>query len=181
MLQNNSNQHLKHNISKWRINIVYCFIIFALFQSNVYSDNLPNLENMSLSELQNYYTEICDKIVELDSDIDQAQRMSTYYYNLAQRYKNDGSATGRFNYNLYMNMSLKYDKEEIDYRKEKTNYLYEKTRVQNEIDRRKNLVSYTISVNMDPSSSGTITGGGKYTSGENCTLTATAKSGYVFR
>jgi hypothetical protein len=40
--------------------------------------------------------------------------------------------------------------------------------------------SYTVSVSANPSNSGTVTGGGTYTYGQNCTVTATASSGHVF-
>ena len=37
-----------------------------------------------------------------------------------------------------------------------------------------------ITAGANPSNGGTVTGGGSYASGDNCTLTATAKSGYTF-
>ena len=40
--------------------------------------------------------------------------------------------------------------------------------------------SYTISVSANPSDGGTVTGGGEYTSGQSCTVTATANTGYTF-
>lgn len=40
--------------------------------------------------------------------------------------------------------------------------------------------SYTISVSANPSDGGTVTGGGEYTSGQSCTVTATANTGYAF-
>ena len=40
--------------------------------------------------------------------------------------------------------------------------------------------SYTISVSANPSNGGTVTGGGEYTSGQSCTVTATANTGYAF-
>lgn len=40
--------------------------------------------------------------------------------------------------------------------------------------------TYTISVSADPSDGGIVTGNGNYTYGQNCTVTATANSGYVF-
>ena len=40
--------------------------------------------------------------------------------------------------------------------------------------------SYTVSVSANPSNGGTVTGGGTYTYGQNCTVTATASSGHVF-
>ena len=43
-----------------------------------------------------------------------------------------------------------------------------------------NINSYTVSVSANPSNGGTVTGGGTYTYGQNCTVTATASSGHVF-
>ena len=40
--------------------------------------------------------------------------------------------------------------------------------------------SYTIAVNANPTEGGTVTGGGEYTSGQSCTVTATANTGYTF-
>ena len=40
--------------------------------------------------------------------------------------------------------------------------------------------SYTISVSANPSNGGTVTGGGEYTSGQSCTVTATANTGFAF-
>ena len=40
--------------------------------------------------------------------------------------------------------------------------------------------SYTISVTANPSNGGTISGGGIYTDGQTCTLTASANTGYIF-
>lgn len=40
--------------------------------------------------------------------------------------------------------------------------------------------SYTISVTANPSNGGTVTGGGTYTYGQSCTVTATADPGYSF-
>ena len=40
--------------------------------------------------------------------------------------------------------------------------------------------SYTISASANPSYGGTVTGGGTYNHGANCTLTATANTGYTF-
>ena len=40
--------------------------------------------------------------------------------------------------------------------------------------------SYTITVNANPSAGGTVTGGGTYTYGTYCTLTATVNTGYTF-
>ena len=40
--------------------------------------------------------------------------------------------------------------------------------------------SYTIAVNANPTDGGTVTGGGEYTSGQSCTVTATANAGYTF-
>lgn len=40
--------------------------------------------------------------------------------------------------------------------------------------------SYTISTNVNPSGSGSVTGGGTYYYGQSCTLTANANSGYTF-
>ena len=40
--------------------------------------------------------------------------------------------------------------------------------------------NYTISVSANPSNGGTVTGGGTYQQGQNCTVTATAASGYTF-
>ena len=40
--------------------------------------------------------------------------------------------------------------------------------------------SYTISVSANPNAGGTVTGGGEYTSGQSCTVTATANTGYTF-
>ena len=40
--------------------------------------------------------------------------------------------------------------------------------------------SYTISVSANPTNGGTVTGGGTYTQGQSCTVTATANEGYDF-
>ena len=40
--------------------------------------------------------------------------------------------------------------------------------------------SYTIAVSADPAAGGTVSGGGTYTYGESCTISATANSGYQF-
>ena len=40
--------------------------------------------------------------------------------------------------------------------------------------------TYTISVEANPTDGGTVSGGGTYTEGQNCTLTATANTGYAF-
>lgn len=40
--------------------------------------------------------------------------------------------------------------------------------------------SYTISVSADPTNGGTVSGGGTYNHGENCTVSATANNGYTF-
>ena len=40
--------------------------------------------------------------------------------------------------------------------------------------------TYTINVSANPSSGGTVTGGGSYQQGESCTVTATANTGYTF-
>ncbi len=40
--------------------------------------------------------------------------------------------------------------------------------------------TYTVSVSANPSDGGTVTGGGSYTEGTSCTVTATANSGYTF-
>ena len=40
--------------------------------------------------------------------------------------------------------------------------------------------TYTISVSANPTNGGTVTGGGTYQAGENCTVSATAASGYTF-
>ena len=40
--------------------------------------------------------------------------------------------------------------------------------------------NYTVSTSVNPASSGTITGGGSYSYGSSCTLTATPASGYNF-
>ena len=42
------------------------------------------------------------------------------------------------------------------------------------------LNSYTITANASPAAGGTVTGGGSYHHGDNCTLTATVNSGYTF-
>lgn len=42
------------------------------------------------------------------------------------------------------------------------------------------LATYTINASASPSSGGTVTGGGNYSYGENCTLRATTASGYTF-
>ena len=42
------------------------------------------------------------------------------------------------------------------------------------------ITTYTVTESARPSNGGTVSGGGKYTAGEKCTLTATPKSGYVF-
>ncbi|MCQ2302990.1 MAG: T9SS type A sorting domain-containing protein [Bacteroidales bacterium] len=41
-------------------------------------------------------------------------------------------------------------------------------------------ITYTISVSASPSAAGTVSGGGQYASGNSCTLTATANTGYTF-
>ncbi len=40
--------------------------------------------------------------------------------------------------------------------------------------------NYTIAVNANPTEGGTVTGGGEYSSGQSCTVTATANTGYTF-
>jgi uncharacterized protein YjiK len=40
--------------------------------------------------------------------------------------------------------------------------------------------TYTISASANPSNGGTVSGGGTYNYGDNCTLTATANTGYTF-
>ncbi len=40
--------------------------------------------------------------------------------------------------------------------------------------------SYTISVSADPTSGGSVSGGGTYNHGESCTVSATANNGYTF-
>ena len=40
--------------------------------------------------------------------------------------------------------------------------------------------NYTISVSANPTNGGTVTGGGNYTSGQSCTVNATAATGYTF-
>ena len=40
--------------------------------------------------------------------------------------------------------------------------------------------TFTITVSANPSNGGTVTGGGSYEQGSNCTVTATANSGYTF-
>ena len=40
--------------------------------------------------------------------------------------------------------------------------------------------TYTIAVSADPSAGGNVTGGGTYNSGQNCTVTASANTGYTF-
>jgi uncharacterized repeat protein (TIGR02543 family) len=40
--------------------------------------------------------------------------------------------------------------------------------------------SYTITTSVNPSAGGTVTGGGSFTYGQTCSLTATANSGYTF-
>jgi hypothetical protein len=40
--------------------------------------------------------------------------------------------------------------------------------------------SYTISASANPSNGGSVSGGGSYNQGSNCTLTATANTGYTF-
>ncbi|MBP5642729.1 MAG: M6 family metalloprotease domain-containing protein [Bacteroidales bacterium] len=40
--------------------------------------------------------------------------------------------------------------------------------------------NYTITVSADPSSGGTVSGGGSYTQGASCTITATANTDYAF-
>ena len=42
------------------------------------------------------------------------------------------------------------------------------------------LNSYTVSVTADPTNGGTVTGGGNYTYGQNCSIHATAATGYTF-
>ena len=39
---------------------------------------------------------------------------------------------------------------------------------------------YTVGVSANPSNGGTVSGGGTYTQGQSCTVTATANSGYTF-
>ena len=39
---------------------------------------------------------------------------------------------------------------------------------------------YTVSVSVDPTEGGTVTGGGTYEQGQQCTVTATANDGYTF-
>ena len=39
---------------------------------------------------------------------------------------------------------------------------------------------YTINVFANPTAGGTVTGAGDYQEGQNCTVTATAKTGYIF-
>lgn len=41
-------------------------------------------------------------------------------------------------------------------------------------------VNYTITASANPSEGGTVSGGGSYAQGANCTLTATANTGYTF-
>ena len=43
-----------------------------------------------------------------------------------------------------------------------------------------NPVNYTIGVSANPSNGGTVSGGGSYQEGSDCTVTATANSGYTF-
>lgn len=40
--------------------------------------------------------------------------------------------------------------------------------------------TYTVSVSVNPSNSGTVTGGGSYTEGTSCTVSASANEGYTF-
>ena len=40
--------------------------------------------------------------------------------------------------------------------------------------------NYNIAVNANPTEGGTVTGGGEYTPGQNCTVAATANTGYTF-
>lgn len=40
--------------------------------------------------------------------------------------------------------------------------------------------SYNIAVNANPTEGGTVTGGGEYSAGQSCTVTATANTGYTF-
>lgn len=40
--------------------------------------------------------------------------------------------------------------------------------------------TYSINVSADPTNGGTVTGGGNYTYGQSCTVTATAATGYTF-
>lgn len=42
------------------------------------------------------------------------------------------------------------------------------------------VVEYTVSLSANPTAGGTVTGGGTYHVGDNCTVTATANSGYAF-
>jgi hypothetical protein len=42
------------------------------------------------------------------------------------------------------------------------------------------LPTFTVSVSANPANGGTVTGGGTYTEGQSCTVTATANSGYTF-
>ena len=39
---------------------------------------------------------------------------------------------------------------------------------------------YTVSVSANPSNGGTVTGGGTYEQGQQCTVAATAATGYTF-
>ena len=48
------------------------------------------------------------------------------------------------------------------------------------ITRTQHIYSYTISVSASPTNGGTVTGGGTYQQGQQCTVTATANSGYNF-
>ncbi len=41
-------------------------------------------------------------------------------------------------------------------------------------------LTYNVTVSANPSAGGTVTGGGEYTSGQSCTVSATANTGYTF-
>ena len=45
---------------------------------------------------------------------------------------------------------------------------------------KQNITSYTVAVSADPTAGGTVSGGGTYTSGSRCTVTATPAPGYQF-
>ncbi len=63
----------------------------------------------------------------------------------------------------------------------KTNYYAGESSASNQVSSEITPVNYyTISVSADPTTAGTVTGGGTFEEGQSCTLTATANPGYTF-
>ena len=60
------------------------------------------------------------------------------------------------------------------------NYTFTVTGNRNLVANFAQIPSYTIAVSANPSNGGTVTGGGTFTQGQNCTVTATANTGYTF-